>query len=241
MDATEIRLAENARFDRVGEYGTRPGYISLSDPIGLTQIADSSSGTVSFVSGDTVKPYTFTANADATLYSVQVYLKRAAGDSSYVVPQVNISVNGQQVSSSCLNPGQVSGSAIIGTVEFMDCPNISSGDEVTISLSAQSGSLSATEVRVNGSGELLCKVNSATAGAITNIFETNIDGDKSIFFVFNDVLYWRNSTGVVSSILGNSNLLNNLTNLIPGLTDLLTNDLELIQKSGMREAVKSVL
>ena len=30
-------------------------------------------------------------------------------------------------------------------------------------------------------------------------------------------------------------------NLIPGLTDLLTNDLELIQKSGMREAVKSIL
>ena len=30
-------------------------------------------------------------------------------------------------------------------------------------------------------------------------------------------------------------------NLIPGLTDLLTNNLELIQKSGMRETVKSVL
>ena len=30
-------------------------------------------------------------------------------------------------------------------------------------------------------------------------------------------------------------------NLIPGLTDLLTNDLKLIQKSGMRETVKSVL
>ena len=47
---------------------------------------------------------------------------------------------------------------------------------------------------------------------------------------------------VARSVLGAKDLIwGEDLNLIPGLTDLLTNDLELIQKSGMREAVKSIL
>lgn len=49
-------------------------------------------------------------------------------------------------------------------------------------------------------------------------------------------------TEVAKGVLGAKELIwGEDLNLIPRLTDLLTNDLELIQKSGMREAVKSVL
>ena len=39
MKDYEIRLAQDARFDRVGEYGTRLGYQKLTDPIGKTTIS----------------------------------------------------------------------------------------------------------------------------------------------------------------------------------------------------------
>ena len=69
MDSTEIRLAQDARFDRVGEYGTRLGYKQLTQPIGYTQYADTSSGGSDQVRLSLANAVSYTATADATICS----------------------------------------------------------------------------------------------------------------------------------------------------------------------------
>ena len=199
MDTDELRLAQDARFDRVGEYGTRKGLKKLTDPIGKTAI---STGTAALNAAglSTLEPYSFTATADATLYSVVLNLSHFG--TNYVVPKVDLCINGDYVTSSCI---PASNSYSIGTpieVIFNDAPEINNGDEVEISVSAQSGSLEGFNAIPTTStpAQLCCTVYGATTGGVDSIFEVNIDGDKSVLFVFNATLYWLNSSGTVSSI-----------------------------------------
>lgn len=199
MDASEIRLAENARFDRVGEYGTRLGYKKLSEPIGKTAISTGTAA-VNAAGLSTLAPYSFTATADTIIYSVVVNLSHFG--SNYVVPRVDIKVNGDHVASSCIAP---STAYSIGTnleVIFNEMPEIKNGDNVEISISAQSGTLEGFSARATTDtpAQLCCTVYTATQGAVSNVFEANIDGDKSVLFVFDGKLYWRNSSGTVASI-----------------------------------------
>ena len=201
MGLDELRLAQDARFDRVGEYGTRKGYTKLTDPIGKTAISTGAAA-ANATSLSTLEPYSFTASADATIYSVTLHLSHFG--SNYVVPRVDLKVNGEYVTSSCIAP---SNSYSIGTTieaVFNDAPEIKNGDEVEISVSAQSGSLDNfnTYPTTGTPAQICCTVYSATttAGGVTNVFEANIDGDKSVLFVFNDTLYWRNSSGTVASL-----------------------------------------
>lgn len=199
MTYDEIRLAQDARFDRVGEYGTRLGYQKLCDPIGKAAISTG-------VTGDTAKvadlePYEFTASADATICSVVVNLSMST-TTEYIVPRLTICVNGDPVSSACIEPS--SSYAIGQSIEvfFIDAPSVSNGDTVSIVLDTQNGDISLLSARgtTDTPAQLCCTVNSATAGSISNVFEANIDGDKSILFVFNGTLYWQNSAGTVASI-----------------------------------------
>ena len=199
MDSSEVRLAQDARFDRVGEYGTRLGYKQLCEPIGKTQLADSSDGSMSNVKGSEVEPYEYTASADNLVYSVTVYLKQTSGDTSYVVPKITLSIDDEEVASSCISPKTLSG-GMMHEVVFNNCPNLFNGENLTVSLGVQTGSLDSLDVRVNGAGKILCEVNTATEGSIGNVFEANIDGDKSILFTFDGTLYWQNSAGTVATI-----------------------------------------
>lgn len=199
MTSEEIRLAQDARFDRVGEYGTRLGYQKLSDPIGKTAISTGTTGSTALISE--LEPYIFTATADATICSVVVNLSMAS-TTEYIVPRLTICVNGDPVSSSCIEPS--SSYAIGNAIEvfFIDAPSISNGDTVSIVIDTQSGDSSLLSARgtTDTPPQLCCTVNAATAGAISNVFEANIDDDKSIFFVFNGTLYWQNSSGTVSPV-----------------------------------------
>ena len=199
MESSEVRLAQDARFDRVGEYGTRLGYKQLSEPIGKTQLADSSDGSMSTVKGSEVEPYEYTASADNLIYSITVFLKQTSGDTSYVVPKITLSIDDEEVASSCISPKTLSGS-MMHEVVFNNCPNLFNGEKLTVSLGVQTGSLDSLDARVNGAGNLLCEVNTATEGSVSNVFEANIDGDKSVLFVFNGDLYWQNSAGTVAAI-----------------------------------------
>lgn len=199
MDASEIRLAENARFDRVGEYGTRLGYKKLSEPIGKTAISTGTAA-VNAAGLSTLAPYSFTATADTIIYSVVVNLSHFG--SNYVVPRVDIKVNGDHVASSCITPSTAYSIGANLEVIFNEMPEIKNGDNVEISISAQSGTLEGFSARAttNTPAQLCCTVYTATQGAVSNVFEANIDGDKSVLFVFDGKLYWRNSSGTVASI-----------------------------------------
>ena len=198
MDSSEVRLAQDARFDRVGEYGTRLGYKQLCEPIGKMQLTYNGDGNVSVVPASQVKPCEFTGVGNNLIYSVKVYVRRVAGNTSYVVPKITLSIDGEEVASTCIKSESLS--SIIHEVVFNNCPNLFSGEKLTVSLGVQTGSLDAIEARVNSAGQMLCYIYTATEGSVGNVFETNIDGDKSILFTFNGTLYWQNSAGTVASI-----------------------------------------
>lgn len=197
MGYDEIRLAQDARFDRVGEYGTRLGYKKLSEPIGKTSLT-SNTGAVSTELANSVTPYSYTASADNVIYSVSVKLAKAT--SNYAVPKVILTIDDEQVASSCVNPSGLTDTLQDFEVIFANVPNLFDGETLEVSIGVQSGELTDLNVGTTGAGVLMCEVDTCTAGAITNVFEANIDGDKSVLFTFNDTLYWQNSAGTVASI-----------------------------------------
>ena len=200
MDSSEVRLAQDARYDRVGEYGTRLGYKRLWGPIGKSTVA-SNYGSYSSGSADAADSYTYTAASDGRLYSVNVSLaKKMANKDDYIVPKVTVSLNGNYLTSACIDPNSLTTGLVDFEVAFNDAPDFSESDVLTVSLSTQSGSLSGLATAIVTGGAIRCKINTATAGSVTSIFEANIDGDKSIFFVFNGKLYWRTSRGITVSI-----------------------------------------
>ena len=207
MTQDEIRLAENARFDRVGEYGTRKGFTALtSQPIGrYTIVSDYVVPTKT--DGKEVKHFNYTALADATICAVGVDLcKKQAG--GYIVPRVNIKVthSGEATTyASCISDDTLTTTwSNRCVVYFMDAPTVKNGDTIEIWIDAQSGSADDLFIgTANYGGQsktLALDLYGCTAGSVTNIFEANIDGDKSILFTFNETLYWRSSAGVVSAI-----------------------------------------
>ena len=200
MGLDELRLAQDARFDRVGEYGTRLGYKQLTEAIGKTLITSFNNS--SNIRADKVDPSSFEATNDYTLYSVVLPLWKSQNDISYGVPKINVYINDNLVSSSCANPDDITTTAS-ATVEliFNDAPEIKSGDNVTISLTAQDGDISGYFTRKgNIVNELACQLYSATPGSVTSVFEANVEGTKTVFFVFNGKLYAMAENGDISII-----------------------------------------
>ena len=125
----------------------------------------------------------------ARLYSVNVSLaKKIANKDDYIVPKVTVSLNGNYLTSACIDPNSLTTGLVDFEVAFNDAPDFSASDVLTVSLSTQSGSLSGLATAIVTGDIIRCKINTATAGSVTSIFEANIDGDKSIFFVFNGKL-----------------------------------------------------
>lgn len=200
MGLDELRLAQDARFDRVGEYSTRLGYKNLNNmrPIGFSTWKNPE-GPSDPIDAAEAKPYTFTADADKIIYSVVVFLSRVNND-EYVVPRVTISINGEPVSSSCIASESINANNEAKEVIFVDAPKVHAGDEVAISLSAQSGELQGLNTLAYEDGRISGYINTATEGAISNVFEANIDGVKTVLFVHNEILYRMAENGIVTQI-----------------------------------------
>ena len=77
MDFDEIYLAQNARFDRIGEYKTRRGIRALCEPIGKTKTQDTYSGTYTMAD---VADTTLTVTSADPIYSIN--LTAAASNST---------------------------------------------------------------------------------------------------------------------------------------------------------------
>ena len=196
MGDTEIRLAQDARFDRVGEYGTRLGYKQLSEPIGYGELTRNF-GTFKWVTGSEAKKCIFTTNG--VICGAEVYIRKKSADVGYVVPKVNMYFNGELVASACIEPSELD--IYPQFVFFNNCPKAAINTDVRLSIGVQTGSLDDIEVEVrNTDNQMRCALYDATEGAITSVFEANIDGDKSILFVFNGKLYWLSSGGTVSAL-----------------------------------------
>ena len=204
MDLDELRLAQDARFDRVGEYGTRLGYKRLSTPIGYDLYLETESGAnTNPVAGSL--PYTFTAASNATICSILVQTNRSSSAANeHLSVRVKLYANDELIGESYYKP-PLAGESPVVNVYFNNAPEIKAGDTVKIQLEMAAGDGTHVAVRTQAnSGEGLITpcylIYSCTSGHITNVFEANINGDRCVLFTFNGVLYWQNSSGSVASL-----------------------------------------
>ena len=203
MEQDEIRLAENARFDRVGEYGTRKGFTHLTDPIGKTSYSSNTVGSPAAKTTSSVLPVTFTAASDATICIISVKARWSiyATDNN-TIPEVKLTI-GDNTYKTTINPSDLTGADKTFQLYFMEAPEVTAGDTVTISVGAQSGRADNVAWSVIDSEEespLMYTLYSCTPGGITNVFESYINGYRNIYFVHNGTLYRYSPTGVLYTV-----------------------------------------
>ena len=198
MGYDEIYLAQNARFDRIGEYKTRRGIATMTEPIGKTSIENNYSGSYDMVSADTM---TLEISTTSPIYSINLTVA-ASNATDYGVMELKLlDSENKVVATSCAQ--ELSTTPTDTEFIFKDGPT---GD-LTLKLSTQGNGKQKFMVAVlAGTTTLMRKINTATAGHITNLFEANIDGDLSILFTFKTdldgttTLYRLASSGTITSL-----------------------------------------
>ena len=199
MKTSELRLAQDARFDRIGEYKTRVGYSKLMpQPIGYTDLSTNLSSGTTEVPIAEAKPYTFTPSANALVYSAQIRIKNTSD--TYAVPCISLWSGDEKIAETFLDPETITNTSQALEFVFMNTPNVYTTDTVEVRIGTQGNVASGYEVQVTSAGVLAVAVKTCTEGAITNIFEANINGTKTVLFTQNEKLYRMNSLGAVTKI-----------------------------------------
>ena len=197
MDLDEVYLAQNARFDRIGEYKTRRGLSALTEPIGKT--VTTNTYTLSYEMKP-VEDVTLSFSTNLAIYSINLTVS-ASNSTDYGVLQLQLlDSNDKVVATSCAK--NLSTTPADTEFIFKDAPTGS----LTLKLSAQGNSKQQFLVACASGTTPMYKLNTATPGEVTNVFEANIDDDISILFTFKSdvddsvVLYRRSSAGVISPL-----------------------------------------
>lgn len=198
MDFDEIYLAQNARFDRIGEYKTRQGIEKLTEPIGKAVV--SSNYTTDFFMSYATSVAQVVISSDP-IYSINLTVAASNTTDYGVLQAVLVNGQGNVVATSCA--ANISTTPTDTEFIFKDAPTGS----FTLKLATQGIGTQVFKVAtLVGSGTLMYKVNTATAGKITNIFEANIDDAISLLFTFKDssdgttTLYRMAPNGTISAI-----------------------------------------
>ena len=196
MKNSELRLAQDARFDRIGEYKTRRGYKKLMNPIGYASLSSNLSSATTDTPIANVTPYSFNGS-NATVYSVKINIKNTG--TTYAVPSIGLYKGNDLVSEAFLDPATITSAYQTLEAIFMDAPTIASGNTYSIKVGTQENKASDYVVQTV-SGTLGATVNSCTAGGVTNVFEANINGTKTVLFVQNAKLYRMAANGTTTKI-----------------------------------------
>ena len=194
MKPEEVRLAQDARFDRVGEYGTRLGYKSYLTPIGYDTLF-SHTGVGSNKPVAEIAPYTYTVpnNAAAAAFC-EIYVTFKLVAAKYTVARANIYINDTLASRTCY-PLETTATKSVG-LWLNGMPTVKAGDVIKITLDVQTGDISNLRARVvTSDGKLSVEAYKCALGGVTSVFESNIDGDRNILFVHNGSLYWTHFYG----------------------------------------------
>jgi len=202
MGTDEVRLAQDARFDRVGEYGTRTGLKALSaNIIGLTANGATTGATASLATISSA--YTYTATADARICGFRLSAKLVGDATKAPIAKLSLYINDELADTSCINPSDLETTDDSYDILFNAAPDITDGDVVTITTTAQANSASSTAndtyISAN-SGALAGSLLTCTAGGIDSIFEANIDGAKTVLFTQNGILYRMAANGTMTAI-----------------------------------------
>ena len=202
MDSDELRLAQDARFDRVGEYGTRNGLKALSSNIiGLTTNGATTGLTASLAT--ITGAYTYTASANARICGFRLEAKRVGDATKAPIAKLSLYINDELADTTCINPSDLETSDGSFDALFNAAPDITNGDIVTIKVTAQANSQSTayndTYLSAN-SNALAGALLTCTAGGVDSIFEANIDGVKTVLFTQNGVLYRMAEDGTMTEV-----------------------------------------
>lgn len=202
MDSDELRLAQDARFDRVGEYGTRSGLKALSSNIiGLTTNGATTGLTASLAT--ITEAYTYTASKNARICGFRLEAKRVGDATKAPIAKLSLYINDELADTTCINPSDLETSDSSFDALFNAAPDIANGDVVTIKVTAQANSQSTTEndtyLSAN-SNALAGALLTCTAGGVDSIFEANIDGVKTVLFTQNGVLYRMAENGTMTVV-----------------------------------------
>ena len=191
MKLDELHLAQDGRFDRIGEYKTRKGLSGLSVPVGKTKVHDNTTGAyvMSPVDG-TAYPVTLLSAPAANTVICSLSIKIRKLDDTYGVVRVDLLNSDQSaiIGTSCVSLADITAETDTEVeLQFMQAPD--AVQQFFVRPSLQLGSTASVEVATI-SDILMCKVNTATKGRITSIFEANLSDntgsltDKSILFTF---------------------------------------------------------
>ena len=202
MDSDELRLAQDARFDRVGEYGTRNGLKALSSNIiGLTTNGATTGLTASLAT--ITGAYTYTASANARICGFRLEAKRVGDATKAPIAKLSLYINDELADTTCINPSDLETSDGSFDALFNAAPDITNGDIVTIKVTAQANSQSTadndTYLSAN-SNALAGALLTCTAGGVDSIFEANIDGAKTVLFTQNGILYRMAEDGTMTEV-----------------------------------------
>ena len=202
MDSDELRLAQDARFDRVGEYGTRSGLKALSSNIiGLTTNGATTGLTASLAT--ITEAYTYTASKNARICGFRLEAKRVGDATKAPIAKLSLYINDELADTTCINPSDLETSDGSFDALFNAAPDIANGDVVTIKVTAQANSQSTVEndtyLSAN-SNALAGALLTCTAGGVDSIFEANIDGVKTVLFTQNGVLYRMAENGTMTVV-----------------------------------------
>ena len=176
MDYDEINLAQNARFDRIGEYKTRRGIDKMCEPIGKYTFEDNYSQNYDMIPVEDVQIGIATDNP---LYSINLTVA-ASNATDYGVLELSLyDLDGNLVARSCAQ----NITTLPTDTEFI-FNNAPTGDLI-VKLQTQGIGKQAFNVACpEGTTSPMFRLNSAETGQITNLFEANIEGDISLLFTF---------------------------------------------------------
>jgi hypothetical protein len=200
MKNSELRLAQDARFDRIGEYKTRKGYTKLMNPIGYDVLETNTGSASAYIDLADAKSYTFTPSDNTVLYSVKVSIQNEAGSTKYAVPCISLWSNDEKIAESFIDPTTITTSAQTLEAVFMNTPNVYTTEQIEIRIGTQNNRASDYKVLATSSDTLVVTVSTCDEGQVDNIFEANIDGTKTVLFTQNEKLYRMDSAGNVTKI-----------------------------------------
>jgi hypothetical protein len=180
MTSEELYLAQNARFERIGEYKTRRGFTKLCEPIGKSVLQENYrwSG-YSFDANK--KQFSIASIRNGIIYSLKV--KMLIPDDNYGIFEAKIYNNEDKlIAKSCVN---IKASISEQEVEFVfiDAPEIKQNENITMKIGLQHNEDRGFKLAVLGN-DVIYQLYTAEAGYIPNVFEANINGDKTILFPF---------------------------------------------------------
>ena len=198
MDYDEIYLAQNARFDRIGEYKTRRGLDKMCEPIGKTTAFSNYDPSYDMVNAADIEA---TISSEDPIYSINLTVAASNATDYGVLVLALLDGDGNVVATSCAQ--NLTTTPTDTEFIFKDGPT----GTFTVQLGTQGiGQQAFTVACLAGTTTLMYKLNTATAGKITNLFEANIDGTITILFTFKETdtgtttLYRMAANGTVTSI-----------------------------------------